>query len=109
MRRTCCDCRESLLLTARYFHRSATRTRKYSLRCKECERRRRRTRTHAIELASDLLDVYPDRCLHRFFASGPCKRPATHRNGDWRACDKHKLPGDRPIPEAAKVVSAWIQ
>lgn len=49
----------------------------------------------------DLMDAYPDRCMHRMGTSTPCLAKATWRNGEWRACDKHKLPGDRSLSEFA--------
>lgn len=43
-----------------------------------------------------------DRCLHHAARVDYCRRKAKWRNGQWRACDLHKLPTDVPILFALK-------
>lgn len=59
--------------------------------------RMRRARAKQV----DDMDRFPTRCLHRFFATNPCRRTATHADGHWRACDLHRLPTDHPICKTA--------
>lgn len=47
------------------------------------------------------IDDDPGVCLKRFWDYGnSCGKPATWRNGEWRACDEHRIKGDEPIRPA---------
>ena len=57
--------------------------------------RRKKRKAHRL---IDDMDLFPHRCLWHFWANnGGCRNTAKWRNGQWRACDLHKLPTDVPI------------
>jgi hypothetical protein len=73
-------------------------------RCRNCQREAsriyRRRNPNKIRLSRyDItrMDRMPNNCMHQMFGASPCRFKAKWRNGEWRACDKHKLPGDEPI------------
>lgn len=66
-------------------------------RCRDCDaRERREARAVKFKSVGWVIDN-TDRCLHRAARTDYCRRKATWRNGQWRACDAHKLPTDVPI------------
>lgn len=89
----CSRCRKNLPADA--FHRDRTRKQFYCKVCKTEDRRERRRRAR-VGAVFEIIDE-TDRCLWHCVCPDYCRRRATWRNGEWRACDTHKLPGDVPI------------
>ena len=72
-------------------------------RCRSCDAARKRSARRKPERAKSVceaIDRYPDRCLWHAARVDYCRRKARWRNGQWRACDLHKLPTDVPILRA---------
>lgn len=68
------------------------------------ERRAPKRKKPRAHVGVACMDEFPHRCLWHFWADdGGCRKTARWRNGQWRACDLHKLPTDVPILSALRV------
>lgn len=72
-------------------------------RCRDCDAaKKRETRDAKWKDVGWIIDN-TDRCLFHAARVDYCRRKATWRSGQWRACDEHRHKEDVPIIRLAKL------